>query len=98
MPTFVASFANRFYAAKEANYGIGAAVDSGSRITAQELSFEQVTERMKRLDKTGSRTCVGTSTCGPRHSAFVMKTGLGKWTRSGAPAYGPFFESAMGAS
>jgi hypothetical protein len=97
MPNYISSNANRFYVAIEASYGQAAPVTSANRFPAVRLQAQQVLETGKRLDKTGTRTFLGSSKDGRRHTAFQVRTYLTSWTGSSEPSYGPLFHAALGA-
>lgn len=97
MASYISSNANRFYAAVESTYGLAAAVTAVNRFPAVRLHAGQVLERGKRLDKTGTRTFLGTSSHSRRHTAFEARTYLTSWNGAAEPGYGPLFHGAMGA-
>ncbi len=96
MGNYISSNANRFYAALESAYGQAAAISAANRFPAVKLQAQQVLERSKRLDKTGSRTFLGTPKDSRRLTAFQVRTYLTSWNGTGQPSYGPLFQSAMG--
>lgn len=98
MATYISSNANRFYAAVESSYGQAAAITSANRFSAVEMQAHQLLERGKRMDKTGTRTFLGTSPNSRRQTAFESRSYLSSWNGSGTPGYGPLFASAMGGS
>jgi len=98
MASYISSNANRFYTGLESAYGIVPAIGAGNRIPALKLTIQQELEVTQRKDKTGSRTFVGLPTGGRRRTNFELRTYLTTWQQSGAPAYGPLFQSALGAS
>lgn len=98
MGNYIASHANRFYVATESAYGQAALPNATNRFPAVKLQAEQVLESSKRLDKTGTRTFLGTSKDARRHTAFDVKSYLTSWSGTGEPSYGPLFQSAMGAA
>ncbi len=97
MPTYISSNANRFYAVVETAYGQAAVPSSANRYPAIRLQAQQLLEPGKRLDKTGTRSFLGTSPNARRHTAFETRTYLSSWNASGQPAYSALFQSAMGA-
>lgn len=97
MGNYILSDANRFYAAREIAYGIPASVSSSDRLAAFQCEFFQAVEIYKRRDKTGSRTFLGSSTPGIRHSRFDVKCHLVSWDSSSEPGCGPLVQAAMGA-
>jgi hypothetical protein len=96
MANYISSNANRFYVAVEAAYGQAAPVTSVNRFPAVRLQVQQLLEIGKRLDKTGTRTFLGGSKNGRRHTAFQARTYLTSWTGSAEPSYGPLFHAALG--
>jgi hypothetical protein len=96
MSNYISSNANRFYAAVEASYGQAAPVTAANRFPAVRLQAQQVVETGKRLDKTGTRTFLGNSKDGRRHTAFQTRTYLTSWTGSAEPSYGPLVRAALG--
>ena len=98
MATYISSVQNRFYAALETNYGQAAPITSANRYPAVRLQAQQLIERGKRRDKTGSRTFLGTPSTSRRSSAFHTQTYLTSWSGSGQPGYGPLLQAAMGAA
>lgn len=97
MSTYISSNANRFYVAKESAYGQAAPVSAGNRFPAVRLHVHQSLQAGRRLDKTGTRTFLGTSSSSRRLTAFEVQTYLTSWSGSGEPSYGPLFEAALGA-
>lgn len=98
MASYISSNANRFYSAIETSYGQAAPVSASNRFPAVRLQAAQVVERGKRLDKTGTRTFLGTAPTSRRHTAFDVKTYLTSWSGTTAPGYGPLFEGGLGAA
>lgn len=96
MASYISSNANRFYVALEASYGQAAAVAAGNRFPAVRLQAQQRLEVGKRLDKTGTRTFLGTSKDSRRETAFQARTYLTSWDGVGEPSYGPLFQAALG--
>lgn len=97
MGNYIASNANRFYAALEDQYGEAGAVTAANRFPAIQLQAEQVLQYGKRLDKTGSRTFLGAPKNARRQTAFQVRTYLTSWTGSAQPSYGPLFQAGLGA-
>lgn len=97
MATYISSNANRFYVALEANYGQASPVNAASRFPAVRLRAQQRLELGKRLDKTGTRTFLGTSKNSRRDTGFEVRTYLTSWNRLTGPSYGPLFQGALGA-
>jgi hypothetical protein len=98
MPSYILSNANRFYTALEGAYGQIGAVTAAGRIPALKLTVQQQTETAARKDKTGSRTYPGMPQGGRKRTNFELRTYLTTWQQSGAPAYGPMFQAALGAA
>ena len=96
MANYISSNANRFYVAIEASYGTAASVAPANRFPAVRLQAQQVLENARRMDKTGTRTFLGTPKTARRHTAFEARSYLTSWTGSGEPGYGPFFHAGMG--
>ncbi|MBV9764786.1 MAG: hypothetical protein JOZ48_08070 [Acidobacteriaceae bacterium] len=97
MADYISSNANRFYVAVETSYGQAEAVTQANRFPAVRLQAEQLLQRGKRLDKTGTRTFFGTSKDERRETAFEARTYLTSWDGTGEPSYGPLFQAALGA-
>lgn len=98
MANYISSNANRFYVEAETVYGQAATVAPTNRFPAVKLQAQQVLEGTKRLDKTGTRTFLGTPTTARRHTAFEVRSYLTSWPGSGEPGYGPFFRGGMGST
>lgn len=97
MSCYVSSNDNRFYTALETSYGAAATITGANRFPAVHLSAKQQTERVRRHDKTGSRTFPGLPNQLRRHSAFGVQTYLTAWANQSAePSYGPLFSAVMG--
>lgn len=97
MANYISSNANRFYVAVETIYGQAAPVSSANRFPAVRLQAQQLLAPGRRLDKTGTRTFLGTATTARRQTAFEARTYLTSWSGSGEPSYGPLFHAALGA-
>lgn len=97
MGNYISSNANRFYVAVETSYGQAASVSSANRFPAVRLQAQQLLASGRRLDKTGTRTFLGTPSTARRQTAFEARTYLTSWSGSGQPSYGPLFEAALGA-
>lgn len=95
---YISSNANRFYSAIEQSYAEASPVNAANRFPAVHLEAAQVLDRGKRLDKTGTRTFLGTPATSRRSTAFQAKTYLTSWSATAAPGYGPLFQCAMGAT
>jgi hypothetical protein len=98
MGSYISSNANRFYVAVETTYGQAAAVTSGNRFPAVRLQGQQLLASGRRLDKTGTRTFLGTPSTARRQTAFEARTYLTSWSGSGEPSYGPLFHAGLGAA
>lgn len=96
MGSYISSNANRFYAGIETSYGQAASVSATNRFPAVRLEAQQLLERGKRLDKTGTRTFLGTSPYSRRQTAFEVRTYLTSWTGSGNPGYGSLVQAGFG--
>jgi hypothetical protein len=97
MSSYVLSNSNRFYVAVESQYGQPALINTRNRFPAIRLRAQQVVERTKRVDKTGTRTYRGGSPNGRRNTAFELRGFLSSWSGDGQPVYGPFFQAGLGA-
>src|ERR1700761_3372922 len=97
MGNYIYSNANRFYVAAETSYGQAAAITSSNRFPAVRLQAQQLLSSGRRLNKTGTRTFMGTPTTARRQTAFEARTYLTSWSGSGEPSYGPLFSGALGA-
>ncbi len=98
MANYVASNANRFYVALEATYGQASIPVAANRFPAVKLQAGQVLETSKRLDKTGTRTFLGTPKDARRRTAYEVRSYLTSWSGTGQPSYGPLFQAALGAA
>jgi hypothetical protein len=96
MATYISSNANRFYTALESAYGEVGALTAANRIPAVKLTVQQQAAASARQDKTGSRTFTGQPAGGRRKTTFELRTYLTSWAKTGAPAYGPLFQAALG--
>ena len=97
MSCYVNSNDNRFYAALETVYGTAGAIVSHNRFPADRLHAKQQTERVRRRDKTGSRTFNGLPNHLRRQTAFGVSTFLTSWAdQTREPSYGPMFACALG--
>lgn len=97
MAQYISSNANRFYVAVEASYGQAALITLTNRFPAVRLQAQQLLQSGKRLDKTGTRTFLGTSKDARRQTAFQIRTYLTSWNGSAEPSYGPLFQAGLGA-
>ena len=97
MSCYVSSNDNRFYTALETVYGTAAPVISRNRFPAVHLQAKQQTEKVRRRDKTGTRTFPGIPNRLRRHTAFGVSTLLTNWAdQTQEPSYGPLFACALG--
>ncbi len=96
MSSYISSNANRFYVATESAYGEAATITGNNRFPAVRLHAHQILQVGRRLDKTGSRTFLGSSSNSRRQTTFEAQTYLTSWSGTGEPSYGPFFEAALG--
>ena len=97
MSTYIASNANRFYAAVEAAYGQAPSINQSNRFPAVRMQAHQTLELAKRMDKTGTRTYLGSPNTGRRKTWFEVQTYLTSWKGTGVPGYSPLFQAALGA-
>src|SRR5579863_5026390 len=99
MSSYVLSNANRIYAGLESTYGQTPAISAQNRFPAVKLTARSQLERADRRDKTGSRTFVGIPAGLRRTTTFDVTTYMTSWSgQSSGPAYGPLFQSALGAA
>jgi hypothetical protein len=97
MSTYISSNANRFYVGLESSYGKAQSVGSAQRFPAKWVRAQQKTQIGHRFDKTGTRTYLGSSPEGRRHTAFEVQTYLTSWEGS-TPSYGSLFQAALGSA
>jgi hypothetical protein len=95
--SYINSNENRFYAALEASYGTATGVTAANRFPAVRIEAHQALQIGKRLDKTGTRTYLGSSPNARRKTAFSLMTYLTSWTGTKQPSYGPLVQAALGA-
>lgn len=96
---YILSNSNRFYTALEDSFGAIAEVTAMHRIPAVKLGIQQQLEAGNRRDKTGSRTFPGVPSGGRLRTKFQLQTYLTSWQKTNpGPAYGPLFQSALGAA
>src|SRR5689334_18075618 len=99
MASYISSNANRFYTAVESTLGAVASITGANRIPAVKLAIRQQMDGGTRRDKTGSRTFGGVPAGVRRRTDFDLQTYLTSWDKTNAaPAYGPLFQSALGAT
>lgn len=97
MATYISSNDNRFYVANESSYGRAQVVDTSMRFPAKGVHAHQQIQIGRRLDKTGTRTYLGSSSEGRRATAFAIQTYLTSWSGTSAPSCGPLFQAGLGA-
>src|ERR1700684_1411033 len=97
MANYIWSDANRFYAATESLYGIPAPVTATNRFAGYKFDCHQSVESVRRRDKTGARTYLGSPATATRRSSFEVNAHLVSWVNSAQPGYGPLVQAAMGA-
>ena len=95
MPSYIRSNSNRFYAAIEPSYAVAAQVTSSKRVPATLLRAQQRIEKVRRFDKTGTRTMI-TANSGRHRTGFELRTSLSSWDGTDQPSSGGFFQAAMG--
>ncbi len=93
--SYIASSANRFYAAIEAAYGTAATVSVSQRVIASHLNLKQVITPSKRRDKTGSRTKQAANPNRQRRTAFSLATPVST-LENGLPSCTALLESGLG--
>src|SRR3954453_14860452 len=99
MASYISSNANRFYVGLESSFGVVPAIAATNRIPALKLGIKQQLDAGTRRDKTGSRTFAGVPPGGRKKTDFELNTYLTSWDKTTpAPAYGPLFQSALGAA
>lgn len=99
MACYIATWDNRFYGALEASYGSVGAITANNRLPGLGLSAAQKSVRLRRLDKTGSRSFQGYPSSLRSETNYALKCFLATWANQAQPpSYGPMFESGLGAS
>jgi hypothetical protein len=97
--SYILSNNNRFYVALEQSYGAAAAISANNRIPAVKLTAKQQIEKVRRADKTGSRTFAGNPSGLRLQTSFALKTYMANWADSNAlPPHGPLFQACLGGS
>lgn len=97
MACYIASNNNRFYVARESGYGTIAAVTAANRFAATRLGINEVSEKVRRKDKTGTRTYQGLPTELRRRTTFEVEAYVSsRGSGTEVPRYGALLESAMG--
>lgn len=97
MSCYISSNNNRFYVAAEQSYGHAPGISPLNRIPAVRLDIRQRVQRPRRVDKTGSRTYLGTPRGTRKETSFELTTLLTDWNRvEEPPSYGALFEAALG--
>ncbi|HWE00581.1 MAG TPA: hypothetical protein VG345_16125, partial [Bryobacteraceae bacterium] len=76
---YISSNANRWYCAKETNYGLVPAISAANRIPAVKLTTQQQVAKSQRKDKTGSRTWAGNPTGMRRQTTFNLTSYMRDW-------------------
>src|SRR6266851_2104294 len=96
---YISSNANRWYCAREEQYGKIPAITAANRIPAVRLSAQHAQEKSARRDKTGSRTWQGLPNGGRRQTSFDLTTYMRDWADpTHLPTQGPLLEAALGGS
>ncbi len=96
---YISSNNNRWYCQLENSYGQVPTITAGNRIPAVKMTVQQTVETPKRQDKTGTRTFPGALANMRKQTKFDVTTYMTSWSTPGvAPAYGPLFQAALGAS
>ncbi len=98
MASYISSNRNRFYVSLEQAYGQAAPISSTNRFPGTRLQLRQTHETIRRLDKTGTRTLQAQLFTGRNQTIFEVSSYLAPWGGGSAPAYGPFFHAACGAT
>lgn len=94
---YISSNANRWYCARENEYGTIPAITAANRIPAVHMQAQHHQEKSHRRDKTGSRTWQGMPQGMRRHTSFDLTTYMRDWPDpTQLPAQSPLFEAAMG--
>ena len=94
---YISSNANRWYCAREEQYGTIPAITAANRIPAVRLSAHHYQEKSHRRDKTGSRTWQGLPNGMRRHTSFDLTTYMRDWADPAQlPAQAPLLEAALG--
>jgi hypothetical protein len=96
MANYISSNGNRFYVATESAYGAPAPIGPSNRFPAVRLQCHQALKTIRRRDKTGARTYLGSSPNATHVSHFEMNGYLTSWNPAIAPYYGPLIQAAMG--
>ena len=97
--SYISANENRFYVQTEGGFGETPAITTANRIPAVKLSARQVSDKVTRHDKTGSRTFPGLPPGTRSRTNFRLRTYLTGWNdQTAEPGYGPLFRSAMGAA
>jgi hypothetical protein len=96
---YISSNANRWYCAREDQYGQVPAISAGNRIPAVSLAVQHELIKSQRRDKTGSRTWAGTPNGMRRNTSFRLSSYLRDWVdMAGFPPHGSLLEAALGSS
>lgn len=94
--SYILSRANRYYAALETAYGIGAPVSASNRLLGKQFRAHQVTAASTRRDKTGLRTYAASGVQGLRTTAFEFNSVFASSTSAPIPNFDPMLRSAVG--
>jgi len=96
---YISSNANRWYVAREDQFGQIPAITAANRIPAVRLLAQHNQEKTTRRDKTGTRTWQGLPAGVRRHTSFDLTTYMRDWADPTVlPAQGPLLEAALGGS
>src|SRR5580693_1727312 len=94
---YISSNANRWYCAREDQFGKVPVVSAANRIPAVRLTAQHSQEKTTRRDKTGTRTWQGLPNGVRRHTSFDLTTYMRDWPDPTVlPAQGPLLEAALG--
>ena len=94
---YISSNANRWYCARETQYGKIPAITAANRIPAVRMAAHHYQEKSTRRDKTGSRTWQGVPDGMRRHTSFDLTTYMRDWADPAhPPSQAPLLEAALG--
>jgi hypothetical protein len=97
--SYILSNDNRFYVALEQSYGAAATITASNRIPAVKLTTRQQTAKVRRADKTGSRTFAGYPNGLRIQTSFGLKTYMANWADpTSLPPHGALFQACLGGS
>ena len=95
--SYILSNNNRFYVALERSYGAAATITPSNRIPAVKLTTKIQREKVRRSDKTGSRSFPGYPGGLRTQTTFGLKTYMTNWADSTVPPpHGPLFQACLG--